>query len=152
MDSSLRMRKQVCELKKKSFRTIRNVCKIRFLLSQDQMKTVVNSLVVCCLDYCNALFYGINEKLMQQLQLLQKAASKLVMGQYKYDRMEKDLDNLHWLPIKKRVIFKIALLVFKSIHGLAPSYLQDLLHFAPTVSNNTRLYVPSSMVQDLFVQ
>ena len=75
MDSSLTMRKQVCELKKKSFRTIRNICKIRFLLSQDQMKTVVNSLVVCCLDYCNALFYGINEKLMQQLQLLQKAAS-----------------------------------------------------------------------------
>ena len=32
---------------------------------------------------------------------------------------------LHWLPIRLRIIFKILLLVYKSVHGLAPAYLSD---------------------------
>ena len=55
MDSCLTMENQVVELKKKSFRTIRNICKIRFLLSEDQLKVIVNSLTISCLDYCNGL-------------------------------------------------------------------------------------------------
>ena len=71
---------------------------------------VVNALVVSCLDYCNALFYGINEQLFYQLQLIQNAAAKLITGKYKYEHVDSDLVDLHWLDIKKRVIFKICLL------------------------------------------
>ena len=38
-----------------------------------------------------------------------------------------DLSELHWLPIRQRIDFKIAVLVFKVIHGLAPVYLRELL-------------------------
>ena len=38
------------------------------------------------------------------------------------------LKTLHWLPVKYRICYKILLLVFQSIKGNAPSYLQDLLH------------------------
>ena len=31
--------------------------------------------------------------------------------------------SLHWLPVSSRIIFKILLLVYKSLHGLAPAYL-----------------------------
>ncbi len=65
------------------------------------------------------------------------------MGKYKYDHVDDDLKKLHWLPIKKRIIFKIALLVFKSLNGLAPIYLQDLLHYAPSI-HSVRLVVPKS--------
>jgi hypothetical protein len=80
MDSHLTFEKQVVELKKKCFRTLRNLAKIRFLLTQDQLKVIVNSLVVSCLDYCNCIFYGIAEKLLCQLQLIQNAAAKIVTG------------------------------------------------------------------------
>ncbi|KAI3360888.1 hypothetical protein L3Q82_012901, partial [Scortum barcoo] len=36
--------------------------------------------------------------------------------------------ELHWLPIKYRIEYKILLYTYKSIHNLAPSYLSDLLH------------------------
>jgi len=36
------------------------------------------------------------------------------------------LANLHWLPVLKRVIFKMAVLVWKCLHGEAPNYLADL--------------------------
>ena len=141
MESCLSMEKQVMEVKKKCFRTIRNICKIRFLLSKNQLKVIVNSLVVSCLDYCNGLFYGINEKQLQQLQLIQNASVKVVTGKYKHDHMENDLSELHWLDVKKRIIFKIALLVYKSLNGLAPLYLQDLVHYTKH-GHNIRLYVP----------
>ena len=34
--------------------------------------------------------------------------------------------QLHWLPVLFRLDFKILLLTFKAIHGLAPSYISDL--------------------------
>jgi endonuclease/exonuclease/phosphatase (EEP) superfamily protein YafD len=129
MDSHLTFEKQVVELKKKCFRTLRNLAKIRFLLTQDQLKVIVNSLVVSCLDYCNCIFYGIAEKLLCQLQLIQNAAAKIVTGKYKHDHLGDDLRNLHWLNIKKRIVFKIGLLAYKSINGIAPEYLQDMFKY-----------------------
>ena len=35
--------------------------------------------------------------------------------------------DLHWLPIRARINFKVLLLTFKALHGLAPQYLQSLL-------------------------
>jgi hypothetical protein len=43
------------------------------------------------------------------------------------------LRELHWLPIVKRIDFKIALLVFKCINNVAPVYLCVLIHlYAPS--------------------
>ena len=35
------------------------------------------------------------------------------------------LRQLHWLPVRQRVQFKLAVLVFKALHGLAPQCLTD---------------------------
>ena len=37
------------------------------------------------------------------------------------------LKELHWLPVRKRIEFKILLLAYKCLHGTAPSYLRELL-------------------------
>ena len=141
MDSNLTLTNQIISLKKNCFATIRKIAKIRYLLSKDSLKTIVNSLVISCLDYCNALYYGIDQKLLLQLQQIQNAASKLVMGKYKHCHMDNDLNQLHWLPIKKRIIFKIALLVYKSVNGLAPPYLQELFGYIAH-GNTIKLEVP----------
>ena len=38
------------------------------------------------------------------------------------------LRNLHWLPINKRIHFKILLLTYKSLSNSIPSYLSELIH------------------------
>ena len=143
MDSRLSMENQVVQLKKRCFHTIRNICKIRFLLSEDQLKIVVNSLVVSCLDYCNSLYFGITEKLLYQLQLIQNASAKVITRKYKHDHIGNDLKDLHWLDVRKRVLFKIALLVFKSLNGLAPVYLQELICYKPH-GHSLKLMVPEA--------
>ena len=35
--------------------------------------------------------------------------------------------KLHWLPVEFRENFKILLITFKAIHGLAPSYITELI-------------------------
>ena len=130
MESSLTFEKHALELKRKCFRTIRNIRKIKFLLTWDQVRVVVNSLVVSCIDYCNGLFIGASEEILRQLQLIQNSAAKVITGKYKHDHMEDDLEKLHWLNIRKRVVFKIGLLAYKSINGLAPQYLQDMFRYS----------------------
>ena len=51
----------------------------------------------------------------------------------RWEHITDTLVSLHWLPIHERVEYKILLLVFKALHGLAPGYLSDLLNvYVPT--------------------
>jgi len=45
----------------------------------------------------------------------------------RFDHITPILRQLHWLKAKERIDFKLALLVFKCIHGSAPPYLADEL-------------------------
>ena len=55
-----------------------------------------------------------------------KAARLVLRKDHKHDYKEL-LRLLHWLPVQKRVDFKIACLVCKSLNNLSPSYIQDLI-------------------------
>jgi len=85
----------------------------------------------CWLDYCNALLFGISGGLTQRLQsvgLLQNAAARLVTGASRREHITpvlRVLRQLQWLPVKQRIDFKLAVLVYKSLHGLAPPYMSD---------------------------
>ena len=63
------------------------------------------------------------------------------MGKYKHDHMGEDLKLLHWLDIKKRIVFKLALLAHKSVIGTAPLYLQQMFRYAYH-GHNVKLIVP----------
>ena len=38
------------------------------------------------------------------------------------------IKSLHWLPVRQRVTFKLATLVYKCLYGHAPAYLADDCH------------------------
>ena len=54
-------------------------------------------------------------------------AAKVVLKRGKYTSSKYSLQTLHWLPIRSQINFKIAVLVYKCLHGKAPEYLQNLL-------------------------
>ena len=49
-----------------------------------------------------------------------------------------DVLELHWLPLKQRIHFKILLFVFKAIHGVAPTYIQNLVSVKSQGTYNLR--------------
>ena len=74
-------------------------------------------------DYCNSLLHGVSGELPRRLQCVQNAAARFITGTRKYDHITPVLRNLHWLPVRQRIIFKIATLMYRCLKGLAPSYL-----------------------------
>ena len=88
---------------------------------------LVRGLIKSHLDYCNAIFAGLPKVLLKILQKVQNIAAKLVLGYNKYDSSKMALKTLHWLPVKKRIDFKILSLVHKCLYGQALEYLKSLL-------------------------
>ena len=82
-------------------------------LSVHATKTLVQAFISCRLDYCNSLFYGINDGLLRRLQSVQKqnATARLVTGAGRRDHITPVLRRLHWLPVRQRVVFTVAGLV-----------------------------------------
>jgi len=63
--------------------------------------------------------------LLKKLQAVQNAAARVVTGTKKFDHMPPVLRGLHWLPVRQRIKYKLAMTVYKCLHGLAPTYLAD---------------------------
>ena len=78
-------------------------------------------------DYCNAVLYGFPDAQLQQLQLVQNAAARLLTGTHRREYITPVLFALHWLPIRQRIQFKLLLQVYRCTHQLAPGYLMDLV-------------------------
>ncbi len=72
-------------------------------------------------------FVGVSQASLSCLQLVQNAAARLVTGTHKREHMSPMLASLHQLPVHFRIHPKILLFAFKSLNGLAPTFLSDLL-------------------------
>ena len=68
---------------------------------------------------------GLKGNQLQKVQRVQNAAARVICSTSRYEHISPSLYNLHWLPVSYRIQFKILLLVYKSLNGLAPLYLSD---------------------------
>ena len=127
MDSQLTFETHIKSLCQKSFFHLRNISKIRKMLSQSAAEKLVHAFVSSRLDYCNALLIGISGCCLQKLQYIQNSAARILMRVRKFDHITPILKTLHWLPISSRVEYKISLLTHQCLYGNAPSYLKELL-------------------------
>ena len=132
-DTSMSMEAHINATCKRAFCEIRNIGRIRSLLDDKTAASLVHAFVSSKIDYCNSLLYGLPKRLQDKLQRVLNCAARVVSRVGKYDHITPILANLHWLPIPQRIEFKIVLMVFKALHGLAPGYLRELLvcHEAP---------------------
>ena len=60
---------------------------------------------------------------------------RLILCKGKYDHISESLQQLHWLPVKKRSEYKVLTITYKALHNMAPKYLSDLI--TPYISPRT---------------
>ena len=106
---------------------LRNIRQLRPHLIEASCKTLVQALVMPHIDYSNAIFTDLPASTLKPAQRIQNFAAKVVLGRKKFDSATEALRDLHWLPVNQRCKFKLLFLVFKSLHGRAPTYLRDML-------------------------
>ena len=126
LDSNLSMDKHISNISKSCFFYLRNISRIRNFLSRSDTEKLVHALVTSRLDSCNSVLAGLPACKLKPLSRVQNAAARLIVKARKYDHITDTLVNLHWLPIPQRIQFKLLLLVYKALHNLAPSYLNEL--------------------------
>ena len=110
------------------------------MLSEDTPQILVHAFLSSKLDNCNSLLYGLPKHLLNRLRLIQNTAPRIVTLSKRFDHITPILFKLHWLPLNYRIHFKIFLLVYKCLNGLAPTYLSELLRY----TNGPRLLRSSS--------
>ena len=134
-DSHLTMRENISRMCSTSYFQLRSIAAIRDSLSQEATIHLVHAFVTSRIDYCNSLLFGLPEYAIKRLQCVQNVAARMVVRKSKRDSATCILKQLHWLPVKQRIEFKILLITFKALKGVAPSYLQCLLQqYVPTRS------------------
>ena len=116
--------KSVC---KSALFHLRNIAKIREYLTVESTKSLVHAFVTCRIDNCNSLLIHSPSYVIQKLQRIQNCAARLVTGQPRFAHVTPILKELHWLLIEQQVTFKVLLLAFKGLNGLAPQYVSDML-------------------------
>ena len=124
---------------KSSWYHLRNIGRICKYLDNSATEKLVHAFVTSKLDINNSLLHGLPDNLLSRLQRVQNAAARLTVKLPKLSHITPVLKDLHWLPIKRRIQYKILLIVFKALNNLAPIYITDLLERRPESSRSSRL-------------
>ena len=112
---------------KSAFYGLKRISKLSHLLNQSQTEKLIHAFVTSHLDYGNSLLYGLPQYLIDKLQSVQNAAARLISKTQSQSHITPILKYLHWLPICKRIEFKILLLTFKHIRGESPHYFNTMI-------------------------
>ena len=69
------------------------------------------------------LQYGIPKSAVSILQSVQNSAARIVTKTAPREHITPVLKELHWLPVDRRIEYKILLYAYKALNGLAREYL-----------------------------
>jgi len=131
------------------FAALRQLHQIRNSVPTATFQSLVVALVQSRLDYGNSVLVGLPIRLVRRLQSVQNAAARLICRLRRFDHVTDALVSLHWLRVPERVVYKIAVLTFKVLHGIAPEYMGPVVCVADLPSRQSlrsagtnRLVVP----------
>ena len=114
---------------------LRRIGQIRKFLDKAASEKLIHAFISSRLDNGNALLYGLPDYQITRLQRVHNTAARILTRTQTFDHITPVLKDLHWLPVKQRIIFKIVTLTYRCLNDLAPRYLSDLLKpYSPTRS------------------
>ena len=149
LDKFLSMDAHVSAICKSSYYHLWNIARIRKYLSNSDAAKVIHALVTSRVDGCNAVLAGLPKALLSRLQRVLNSAARVLDRVRKFEHITPVLKDLHWLPIAKRIEYKVLTLVFKALNNSAPKYISDLLsikqcRYPLRSATSTLLIVPRS--------
>ena len=131
MDANLNFKQHVTKKCKAAMLNYFKIKSIRHLLDVKTTARLCLSLCISHLDYCNSVLYGLPDTTLNRLQRIQNMCARLTLRRGKRDSITECLKELHWLPIKQRIHYKILTLTHKCVHRIGPKYMQDLIRMQP---------------------
>ena len=146
LDADLSMRTHVLRTAASCFAVLRRIKSIRRFVTQPLLQSLVVALVLSRLDYGSTVLFGLSHKLVDKLQSVQNAATRLIFAARRRDHISPLLQSLHWLRVADRITFRLAVLTYRCLHSSAPApeYLSRQLLRVSDVQTCQRLRFSSS--------
>ena len=135
LDRHLTMEQHIASVCKSATYHLYNIRRIRKYLSRQTTEQLIHAFVTSKLDYCNALYYNLPQRQIQKLQRIQHSAARIITFARRDEHMTPYLYDLHWLPVKYRIIFKILIVIYKCVSLSQPCYLAN--HLTPVTNERT---------------
>ena len=128
LDAHMSLQDHIAAVCKRSMMAIRQIGKIRKYVDKKTAEMLVNCLVTPHIDYCNSLLMNMSDKSIYRLQRIQNICARLIVRQSGFIHISPVIRALHWLPVRKRCIFKTLKLLYFAVHSTAaPRYLAELV-------------------------
>jgi len=127
LDSCLTFEQHCSSVVRSCLYHLRSIRHIRPILSDDDAKLLSACFIQSRLDSCNSLLYNTSEYNLKRLQRIQNTCARLTLQQRLSANSNSLLQQLHWLPIRQRINFKIACLTRNSLCYSQPTYLRNVL-------------------------
>jgi len=108
IDSRLTMSDHVAAICRAGYYRLRQLRPTVKSLFVDAAKTLIQAFISNRLEYCNAALCGITDTLLRKLQAVQNAAARLLTRTSRREHISPVLRRLHWLPVSRRIDFKLA--------------------------------------------
>ena len=137
IDENLTCNKQISILVKSCNNQLQNLYAIKKYVTRNCLKMLVVNQILSRIDYCNSIYVNLPNYQLRKIQMCMNKSARLIHGARFTDRVTPLLINLHWLPIKARIMFKICCQVKKVLITGKPNYLKPHL-----IRTRTRLQVP----------
>ena len=86
---------------------------------------LINSIVFSKLYYCSTVWSNTSATNLKKLQWVQNFAARIVLGLRKFDHISEGIKSLNWPTVQQKLFLNDAIMIFKCLHNLVPSYLSD---------------------------
>ena len=143
------MRKHISQVVSTCFFHLRRLRPLRARLSREQRQRLVSAIILSRVDYCNVVLAGLPASSLAPLQRVLNAAARFVADLHPRDHVTGTLRDLHWLPIRTRITYKLCTLMHASVHGVAPVYIWNMLTSVTELPGRSHLRSAASGLYDV---
>ena len=112
---------------KKALYNLYPIKNFRQYITPDTAKMPLCSMVLSQLDYLNSFLMDLPKATLRPFNYAQRYAARFACNKTKRESAQDCMKFLHWLPIDFRTKFKLLAIVFKTLQGNGPGYLQTKL-------------------------
>ena len=149
-DTTSSMSAHVSKIIQACYYQLNNLWRIRRRLTKELRIQLVHTLIHSRLDYGNGLLFGLKKEDLKRLQKVQNSAVRFVCCSSSRRGVTKLRKDLHFLPVDMRITFKICLLTYKCLNGLAPPYLSEMLTLRKPKEKTVRLDSDRTLLERTF--
>ena len=139
VDCSLSWSRHINYIVSKMGRAIGIARKVCSFVARPLLRQIVQSLVLCHLDYCSTVWSSAASGDLRKLQVVQNRAARLVLGCPLRSNVSRMHACLSWLTVENRLSLN-TLVLFKTVmSSKTPAFINSQIVFSNTVhGHNTR--------------